>query len=264
MTPKDREDLTALLARVSRLDGMPRDPESDRLVGEALSRQPALPYIMAQALLAQQEALVEAQRRLADLQQNAGGARPAASPPPFTGTQSSQPFNQPLGQPLGQPSGPWGQASYQGQPYQAQPQPPYGQSYVPPQPAYGAPPAYAQPRSFMRGMFETMAGVAGGVLAADAVESLFRGGHGGGFGGGGLGGGPWGAGFGGDRVEETVINNTTVNETIVNDDHSRYDSGRQDGGDSGYSDSGDRDGGYQDADYTTDDAGGFDDGTIDT
>ncbi|MDE1145734.1 MAG: DUF2076 domain-containing protein [Azospirillaceae bacterium] len=247
MTPKDREDLTALLARVSRLDGMPRDPESDRLVGDALSRQPTLPYIMAQALLAQQEALVDAQRRLADLQENARSS--TAAPPPFRGSDQSA---------SGQSNGPWGQQSYQ-----PQPQPPYGQQQAygqqPPaygQPAYGAPPVYAQPRSFMRGMFETMAGVAGGVLAADAVESLFRGGHGGGLGGG-FGGSPWGGG--GDRIDETVVNNTTVNETIINEgggstDRTSFDQGRQDGG-------------YQDADYQTDnsfDDGGFDDGSIDT
>ncbi|MDZ5648851.1 DUF2076 domain-containing protein [Nitrospirillum sp. BR 11828] len=259
MTPKDREDLTALLARVSRLDGMPRDPESDRLVGEALSRQPALPYIMAQALLAQQEALVDAQRRLADLQQTAT-ARPQGGPPPFTGPSSGQ---------SSAPSspGPWGQSSYPAQ----QPQAPYGQAaygqtYAPQQPAYGqpaygAPPVYAQPRSFMRGMFETMAGVAGGVLAADAVESLFRGGHG--ALGGGLGGSPWGAGYGGDRIDETVINNTTVNETIVNENGGGFDPGRQD---AGYRDDNYRDdtSGYQDASYDTADDGGFDDGSIDT
>jgi hypothetical protein len=56
---------------------------------------------------------------------------------------------------------------------------------------------------FLGSALTTAAGVAGGVLAADALTSMFSG-HGGGFGGGGFGGGGFG---GGDVVNETVVNN---------------------------------------------------------
>ncbi len=58
---------------------------------------------------------------------------------------------------------------------------------------------------FLGSALTTAAGVAGGVLAADAISSMFSP-HGygmGGFGGGGFGGGGWGGG----GVSETVINN---------------------------------------------------------
>jgi hypothetical protein len=51
--------------------------------------------------------------------------------------------------------------------------------------------------------------VAGGVLAADAISSMFSG-HGGGFGGGGFGGGGFGGGgFGGPEVIENITNYNT-------------------------------------------------------
>lgn len=233
MTPKDRDDLNALLQRLAQMSTLPRDPESDRVVIDALSRAPNLPLVMAQALMAQQEALVDAQRRLADAQAQA--SRAAAAPPPFPGPTASPPPN------------PWGAGAPA---YPAQPGYPPPPAYAQ-QPSYASPPppAYAQPRSFMRGMFETMAGVAGGVMAADALESMFRGGHGGGFGGAPLGGaGPWG---GGNEtvVNETIVNNnTTVNDTSV-DDRRYY---GQDQNDAGLSQ----------ADYTPDDdSGGYDDDT---
>jgi len=91
-------------------------------------------------------------------------------------------------------------------------------------------------------------GVAGGLLAANAIESLLGGGRGGLFGGSG-GAGFGGAGFGGG---ETVVNNFY---DAPNSDARNVDTALPDaGGDAGFQDAADfNDGGV-------DNGGGFDDG----
>ena len=98
---------------------------------------------------------------------------------------------------------------------QGAPRPAYQQQYAPPpQPVYqqgGYQPGMFQSggSGFLGSALTTAAGVAGGVLAADAISSMFSPhGYGGGFGGGGFGGGMGGGGWGGGGE---VINETTVN-----------------------------------------------------
>ena len=124
-------------------------------------------------------------------------------------------------------------------------------AYAPPPPAgpWSAPSAAPRGGGFLSGALTAATGVAGGLLAANAIESLLGGGRGGlfgGFGGAGFG----GAGFGGG---ETVVNNF-------------YDApNRADGGvGAALPDAGGDPGGFQDAaDYSDsgdDNGGGFDDG----
>ncbi|MEF3366943.1 DUF2076 family protein, partial [Methylocystis sp. 9N] len=124
------------------------------------------------------------------------------------------------------PGGPWG-----GQ------QP----SYAPPPPAY--PQAEPAGGSFLKGALGTAAGVAGGVLLADGIRSLFS--HGGYGGMSNLG---IGSGFA--PAGDTIINNYYGDQ-----------GGTQDAGyDAGFGDNA----GFQDADYggdaSFDDDGGFDSG----
>src|SRR5688572_8998177 len=65
------DDLFARLDEVERRAG-PRDAEAERSIRGHLTRQPAAPYYMAQAIVAQQEALARAQTRIEQLERQGG------------------------------------------------------------------------------------------------------------------------------------------------------------------------------------------------
>ncbi|GAJ27936.1 DUF2076 domain-containing protein [Acidomonas methanolica] len=171
----------------------PIDPEADRFIAENFQKYPEARYRVTQMAVVQEAALVEAQNRIRQLQfqlQQAqqqiaqgqqqqrgggglfgglfGGNRQQAAPPPG-----------------------WGQQPPQQQGY-------YGAQQPPPNYPPGYNPAMFQSRGsgFLGSALTTATGVAGGMLAANAIESLFSH-HDGGMGGAGAG------GFGGD----TIINN---------------------------------------------------------
>lgn len=155
------EDLFAKLRRVE-AQGGPRDPEAEAFIGQLLSRNPGAAYYMAQTILMQEQALNQAQDRMQQLEQQArqpqqggflaslfGGGRPAQPPAPA--------YRQP----------------------QPQAQPGYGA-----QPGFGGQQAYngRMPMAggggggFLAGAAQTAMGVAGGMLLANAVGSMFAGG----------------------------------------------------------------------------------------
>jgi uncharacterized protein len=214
MTNEERDIITQFIARVGGAQAAqpsfggsvpatttpalpPVDPEADRFIGDLFTRYPEARYRITQLAFVQEHALTEAQNRLQrmewELQQArqqpqqavpqqqpaggggffsglfGGGSRPTAAPPPQQG-----------GAPV------WNQGA-------PQPQYQYQQAPPPPQPQYA--PSY-QPGMFQRqgsgflgSALTTAAGVAGGVIAGNALMDLFSGGRGGGFGGGFGGGG---------------------------------------------------------------------------
>jgi uncharacterized protein len=177
----------------------PVDPEADRLIAEQFARYPEARYRLTQLAFIQEHALAEAQNRIqrmewelqqarqqaqqAQQQQTSGagggffgglfggGSRPAAPPP------------------QGGPGPAWNQGQGPAPNYQQAPPPQqYAPSYQPGmfQRSGGS--------GFLGSALTTAAGVAGGLVAGNALMSLFSGSHGmgGGFGGGGFGGGsPW-------------------------------------------------------------------------
>lgn len=224
MTNEERDIITQFIARVGGAQAQPSfggsvpatttqalppvDPEADRFIADLFTRYPEARYRITQLAFVQEHALAEAQNRLQQMgyelqqarqtaqqvqqapqQQQAGSggffsglfggaSRPAAPPP----QQAAPVWNQ-------------GQAAPQQQYQQAPPPPPqYAPSYQPGM--------FQRPGSgFLGSALTTAAGVAGGVIAGNALMDLFSGGRGGGFGGGGFGGGnttiveennPWG------------------------------------------------------------------------
>jgi hypothetical protein len=207
MTPQERDIIGRFIARVGGAQqfgsggsvpatqtSLPAiDPEADRFISDQFNANPSARYRITQMAFVQEAALAEAQNRIKQLE--------------YALQQAQQQQQQAPQQSRGLFGGLFGGGGQQQPNYQQQPQ------YAPPpQPSY--PPGY-QPGMFRSGgsgflgsALTTAAGVAGGVLAADALTSMFSG-HGGGFGGGGFGGGGFGGGFGGEEVvnNETVINN---------------------------------------------------------
>ncbi len=171
----------------------PVDAQADALLADLFTRYPEARYRITQLAFVQEHALAAATNQIQQLQaqiqqmQQQQAAQPAASP--WGQPAQPQPSRGFLGGLFG-----GGNPAPQPQPQQA-----YGQpAYAPPPPQYA--PGY-QPGMFQSGgsgflgsALRTATGVAGGILAADALSNLFSshnqalgagfGGLGGGFGGG--------------------------------------------------------------------------------
>lgn len=238
MSPEERQMLTQLFERVRSQAGAPREQDAEALIADAVRAQPYAPYLLAQAVLVQEQALKGADQRIRELESRlaqAEQAAQAAQEQPRGGGFLGGLFGG-AGAPAARqaPPSPWGQAN------QPAPPPPQGgpwgqQAPQQPGPWGGAPQAQGGGNSFLKGALGAAAGVAGGVLLADTLKGVFGGGHGGGAGG--LGAGGFGnAGLGGG---ETIVNN------YYGDDQQR-------GGGN------DPDPGYQDADYQDDGYSGDD------
>ncbi|HEY0203139.1 MAG TPA: DUF2076 domain-containing protein [Acetobacteraceae bacterium] len=184
----------------------PIDPEADQFIAQQFQAHPEARYRITQMAVVHEAALNEAANRIQQLQAEVQRLQQqvqaqAAAPAPSRGGFLGGLFGS--GQPQQQAPQPgvWNQG--QGQPYPQEP------GYQPPPPQYA--PA-AQPGMFQRSgsgflgsALTTAAGVAGGMVAGNALMDLFSGGHSGGglFGGG-------GGGFGGAGAvpeETTIINN---------------------------------------------------------
>ncbi len=188
MTPQERDLITHLLSRLGQAGGQPKDPEADALIRQAVAAQPDAPYYLVQTVLIQDMALSQAQSRIHELEQQLAASRPAPSQPTsflggLFGGGSSAPAAGPWSRPA--PVAP-AQATpqWQGQPGQAQPwqgQPAYGQ------PGYGQSMGMSGPMmgmgggsSFLRSAATTAAGIAGGALLFEGIQSMF-GAHAGGI-----------------------------------------------------------------------------------
>ncbi|ATQ66842.1 MULTISPECIES: DUF2076 domain-containing protein [Methylosinus] len=208
MSPEERQLLAGLFDRTRSASAAPRDQEAESFIAEQLKSQPAAPYLLAQTVLVQEQALQAASQRLQEMESRVNqlesqpqpsggflgslfGQRTAPPPPPRPA------FGQGQGQPGYPQSGPWGAPPPAGGPSYGQPP-----AYPPQQQGFAAPQQASAGGGFLKGALGTAAGVAGGVLLADSLRGLFHGGAGGNLGiGQGL---DQHAGLGGG---DTIINN---------------------------------------------------------
>lgn len=175
MTPDERQLITGLFDRL-RQTGLPeKDRDAEQLINVQLRQTPDSGYMLVQSVIVQEMTLEQLQARVEELedqvrqlerarpQQSSGSflgglfgggssaQRSATGSVPATSRQSSGFGQGPVRAP-GQPASPWGN---QGQAAPAQ------------QPAGGG---------FMRSAMATAAGVAGGMLAANAISNMLGGG----------------------------------------------------------------------------------------
>jgi len=143
------ENLFSRLKQAGEQSG-PRDADAEQLIRQHLQNQPDAPYYMAQAILIQEAALKKLNARITELENN----------------QAQQQAPQQSG---GFLSGLFGGGSRQQQPQQQQP----GWNSPPPQYAQ-QPAAPARGTGFLGGALQTAVGVAGGVVMADMLTSLFH------------------------------------------------------------------------------------------
>jgi hypothetical protein len=74
MTPEERQMLASLFERVGSTASTPRDPQAETFIADAVRALPFAPYVLAQTVLVQQQALENASRRLAELEAQAKAA----------------------------------------------------------------------------------------------------------------------------------------------------------------------------------------------
>ncbi len=222
MTNEERDIISQFIARVSGAPTSsgsfagsvpatqpalpPIDRDADAQIGQLFQQYPEARYRITQLAFVQEHALVEAQNRIKRLEWENQQAQQAlqqarqAAPPPGAQNSGGGFFSGLFGGNRQQsapppPGGAWNQGGQPQQPY-------YQPSAPPPPPQY--PPNYQQGMfqrqgsGFLGSALTTAAGVAGGVVAGNALMSLFspHQGAGGMFGGGSpFGGTPAGAGM---------------------------------------------------------------------
>lgn len=178
MSPEERQLLAELFERVRSQANAPRDRDAENFIADGVRAQPYAPYLLAQAVLIQEQALKGADQKIRELEARLAQPQPA---PQSGGSFLGGLFGGGAAQPAPAPqppqqASPWGQA--------AAPQP----AYAPPPPAapspWGGAPQASAGGGFLRNAMGAAAGVAGGVLLANSLRGLFGGHGGGGFGGG--------------------------------------------------------------------------------
>ncbi len=166
MTPEENTLISGLFDRLSQASSQARDAEADQLIRSKVNENPAAPYLLVQSTLVMQQAVTNAQNRIAALEKQLAEIKPAPGTQPGGGSflagvaslfGGGQPHVQPprATPPPVQPVQP-----------QAQPQP-YG--YPPPVPQTAG---RGGAGGFLQGALSTAAGVAGGALLFQGIESL--------------------------------------------------------------------------------------------
>ncbi|WP_449431063.1 DUF2076 domain-containing protein [Pseudomonas putida] len=187
MNTEEQTLIDSLFGRVRQAEdpSQPRDVQAQACIEEHLRQQPAAPYYMAQAILVQEAAIkrldeqnkqLEAELKQARAQAEAARAGSSAVSNNSGGgflssifggsARTPAPTAQPQRAAAPMPTGGgWREPSAPGfsQP-QAQQQ----------APGFGAAPARSGASSFLGGAMQTAAGVAGGVLLAQGISSMFN------------------------------------------------------------------------------------------
>ncbi|QGF95647.1 DUF2076 family protein [Pseudomonas sp. CFSAN084952] len=177
MNSEEQTLIDGLFSRLQQAetDSAPRDAQAEARIKEHMARQPAVGYYMTQSILVQEHALqsLDAQnnqqaqqiQQLQDELQRAKATQPA---PASGGGFLSSIFGGGSREPQPAPSNTGGGWREPARPAFGQPAP--QQNYQPPQ----APAAAPAGSGFLGGAMKTAAGVAGGVLLAEGISSLFH------------------------------------------------------------------------------------------
>jgi uncharacterized protein len=173
MTPQERDLITILLDRLNRTEGHPKDPEAETLIREMAVEWPDVPYSLVQTVLIQDLSLHSAQNRISDLEMQLTEVKRASSAPPsFLGSPSF------LGAVFGRDDHSCGVRMRNvppadpgaGLPAPATPQP---GSFERGSAARSAPGAPLMGGGFLRSAAITAAGIAGGALLLEGIQSMF-------------------------------------------------------------------------------------------
>jgi uncharacterized protein len=175
MTPQERDLVTALLARLEQHGDQPKDNDADALISRAMAAQPDAPYYLVQTVLIQDMALRNAESRIADLERRLAQAKTAPAP-----EQAPQSFLAGAGRGSVPAAGGWTRAAPGDAPTGAWTQ--SGGASAPAAATSAAPSLMPGAGSgFLRQAATTAAGIAGGALLFQGIQSLFGPHYGSGF-----------------------------------------------------------------------------------
>lgn len=170
MNDQEREVIADIFRRLEQVANQPRDPEAERFIGEKLRQQPYAPYAMAQTIFVQEQALARLQ---AENEQLRAELDHVSRQPQKGGLLSgifgggTRPPGPAYNTPPARRASPWGA-----------PQPMHQQSFgaqAPAQGPWGG--GMMQSRGgFLQTALSTAAGVAGGMMIANALSHAFGGG----------------------------------------------------------------------------------------
>lgn len=246
MNTEEQTLIDGLFGRLKQAEdpSQPRDAQAQACIEEHVRQQPAAPYYMAQAILVQEAAikrLDEQNKQLeAELKQaraQAEAARAGSAPSNGGGGFLSSIFGSSgrNAAPAVQQQRPAAASVASGGGWREPSAPGFSQPQTQ-QPGFGAAPARGGASSFLGGAMQTAAGVAGGVLLAQGISSLFN--H--------------------NSQPEEVVEVIKEEPAPASDSGGWNDSGAQQqvADDSGW---GSDQGGYADSDYGSDDGGFFSD-----
>ncbi|GLO30347.1 ABC transporter substrate-binding protein [Pseudomonas putida] len=246
MNTEEQTLIDGLFGRLKQAEdpSQPRDAQAQACIEEHVRQQPAAPYYMAQAILVQEAAikhLDEQNKQLeAELKQaraQAEAARAGSAPSNGGGGFLSSIFGSSgrNAAPAVQPQRPAAAPVASGGGWREPSAPGFSQPQAQ-QPGFGAAPARSSASSFLGGAMQTAAGVAGGVLLAQGISSLFN--H--------------------NSQPEEVVEVIKEEPAPASDSGGWNDSGAQQqvADNSGW---GSDQGGYADSDYSSDDGGFFSD-----
>ncbi len=160
MQSQEQQLIESLFNRIKQAESQSgaRDAGAEQLIRQHLHQQPDAPYYMAQAILIQEAALKKLNAQVSALEGQLAQAQQQQQAP-----QQSNGFLSSL----------FGGGSRQQQPQQQQSQQQSGWNSAPPQYAQPQQPA-ARGTGFLGGALQTAAGVAGGVVMANMLTSMFH------------------------------------------------------------------------------------------
>ncbi|MFJ4386084.1 DUF2076 domain-containing protein [Pseudomonas sp. NPDC089408] len=185
MNTEEQTLIDGLFGRIKQAEdpSQPRDPQAQACIEQHLRQQPAAPYYMAQAILVQEAAIkrldeqnkqLEAELQQARAQAQAAQAANNAPSNGGGGFLSSIFGSGGRNAPAVQPQRPSAAPVASGGGWREPSAPGFSQPQAQPQPGFGAAPARGGASSFLGGAMQTAAGVAGGVLLAQGISSLFN------------------------------------------------------------------------------------------
>jgi uncharacterized protein len=221
--------------RLKKVTGEPKDREAEALIRQSIAEQPDAPYQLVQTVLIQDMALNQAQSRIADLEKQLADATARTQPTSFLGGLAGRAGAPPPFGPWGQPAQPASNPSNYDPPNYGPAN--YGQGGYS-RPGYASPPLGGIPAGsgmgasgFLRSAATTAAGVAGGALLFEGIQSMF--------------------GHHADGILSGVAQQPAITETVINNYYGDDPGEPQDYGAQDVSD---------DTDFPPDDS--FDDGEV--
>ena len=176
MNDQERQVISDIFRRLEQVANQPRDPEAERFIAEKLRQQPYAPYALAQAVFVQEQALanlqaeneqLRAERERASRQPQQGGFLSS-----IFGGGASRPPEPAYNTPPARQASPWGAPQSHPQQHYGAPQ---GGMMGAPGPWGGGMMQRGGGSGFLGTALTTAAGVAGGMMIANALTHAFSG-----------------------------------------------------------------------------------------